>query len=632
MVQGPRTVRKKGTDVKYGLKNLAADTNGAYALVLERTFDDKNTLEKATLQINSPHLLSILRSTVKYYPAVPADFNVAFQMESPFQLLFHYWDELHAAAERDDLSDEARMHLKLLLGFMQADLGPSKERVESMLKAGSIGFSTLWTIFRPGSLVYAEVDGHQWILRLEKTAYEESTRIGKYVEVHCRYTDYDGQSHGQTTRVFQIRQKRLFAAENPCGITSLPVYPLDWYPDGEALQDQLAERGERYLAMNGILVKAYNGLARYLKDPPYGFYDPDMESFAGVWLPYTETGRIVLDQKTFKEENYFEGVSVSANDAHSRSERMLCPPYLYGYSLALKDWCRFYIDGISEISWNESALDTMVLSQERKSLLKALVLCHDFKDQARDEAKQKGKGLVMLLHGSPGSGKTLTAESAAEATKRALLTATIGELNRDDIPSRFERRLKQVLQYATIWKAVVLLDEADVFLEGRSEAAGVATEHNALVAVFLKHLEYFSGIVFLTSNRVVVFDKAMKSRIHLALEYLPPTIDMRRRIWSQYLGAVAPGDSEIDIEEDVDQFLRDELNGREIANCVSTARTLARFNNVKLAVAHVETVLASRREFENSLTRIRAKRQKGDGAKTGSFQLARRDTLETTDE
>lgn len=108
----------------------------------------------------------------------------------------------------------------------------------------------------------------------------------------------------------------------------------------------------------------------------------------------------------------------------------------------------------------------------------------------------------------------------------------MGELNQDDIPSHFERRLKQVLQYATTWKAIVLLDEADVFLEGRSEAVGVAKEDNAFVAVFLKHLEYFSGIVFLTSNRVRVFDKAMKSRIHLALEYQPPNIDMRRRIWT----------------------------------------------------------------------------------------------------
>jgi SpoVK/Ycf46/Vps4 family AAA+-type ATPase len=223
-------------------------------------------------------------------------------------------------------------------------------------------------------------------------------------------------------------------------------------------------------------------------------------------------------------------------------------------------------------------------------------------------------------------------ECVAEATGKALLTATMGELNQDDIPARFERRLKQVLQYATIWKAIVLLDEADVFLEGRSEAVGVAKEHNAFVAIFLKHLEYFSGIVFLTSNRVRVFDKAMKSRIHLALEYQPPNIDMRRRIWTHCLSAIPASDLDLDVEEDVDDFLKEEVNGREIANCVNTARTLARFKRVKLQSKHIEIVLETRREFEKSLHNIRERWQQTDPVKSGPFQIARRDTFAMADD
>ena len=224
------------------------------------------------------------------------------------------------------------------------------------------------------------------------------------------------------------------------------------------------------------------------------------------------------------------------------------------------------------------------------------------------------------------------AESVAEATGKALLTTTIGELNQDDIPSHFERRLKQVLRYATIWKAIVLLDEADVFLEGRSEAVGVAKEHNAFVAIFLKHLEYFSGIIFLTSNRVRVFDKAMKSRIHLALEYKPPNIDMRRRIWTHYLSAIPASELDLDVEEDVDDFLKEEVNGREIANCVNTARTLARFKGVKLQNKHVEAVLETRREFDKSLRKMREKWKQTDSAKSGFFPFARQDTFGTADD
>ena len=280
-----RYVRPKGTEIKYGFQNVDEDVS--CALVADRNYNDKNILDRTTLQVNSPHLLEIFKSTVSYYPAVPADFNVPFEMESPFQMLFHHWDELHTVHDKDDLSDEARMHLKLLLEFMRSELGPSKERVESMLKTSSIGFSTLWTIFRPGCLVYTELDAHPWLLRLEKTAYEENTKMGKWMEVHCTYTDYDGENYGQANHVINIYQKRLFAAEIPCKITGLPAFPLAWLEGREELEERLAERGTRFLGVQGIQVRSYNGLARYLKEPPWQFYDPDMSDFPGVWLPYT---------------------------------------------------------------------------------------------------------------------------------------------------------------------------------------------------------------------------------------------------------------------------------------------------------------------------------------------------------
>src|SRR5437762_14384922 len=67
-------------------------------------------------------------------------------------------------------------------------------------------------------------------------------------------------------------------------------------------------------------------------------------------------------------------------------------------------------------------------------------------------------------------------------TGKALLSTTMGELNKENRPWYFEYRLKQILEYATIWKAIVVLDEADVFLEGREEMPTGGAERNALVA------------------------------------------------------------------------------------------------------------------------------------------------------
>jgi SpoVK/Ycf46/Vps4 family AAA+-type ATPase len=157
------------------------------------------------------------------------------------------------------------------------------------------------------------------------------------------------------------------------------------------------------------------------------------------------------------------------------------------------------------------------------------------------------------------------------------------------------------LQYATLWKAVVLLDEADIFLEARDEKEG-DSKRNSLVAVFLKELEYFAGIVFLTTNRLASFDRAMKSRIHLALGYGPPGDDVRRLIWEQCLGGVPAAERDIEDVDDVAETLSTiEMNGREISNALNTARTIARFRKIKLQMSHIETVINVKLAFDKSL-------------------------------
>uniref|UniRef100_A0A4E9E9S0 ATPase AAA-type core domain-containing protein n=1 Tax=Gibberella zeae TaxID=5518 RepID=A0A4E9E9S0_GIBZA len=78
---------------------------------------------------------------------------------------------------------------------------------------------------------------------------------------------------------------------------------------------------------------------------------------------------------------------------------------------------------------------------------------------------------------------------------------------------------------------VVLLDESDMFLEQRSL---VNLERNALVSVFLRVLEYYDGILILTSNRVGIFDEAFKSRIQLNLRYKTLDRAQRKQIWKNF--------------------------------------------------------------------------------------------------
>jgi AAA+ superfamily predicted ATPase len=106
---------------------------------------------------------------------------------------------------------------------------------------------------------------------------------------------------------------------------------------------------------------------------------------------------------------------------------------------------------------------------------------------------------TAVLHGPPGTGKTLTAEGISELLKCPLYMVSAGELGTD---SRYlESELQKILDICHAWGAILLLDEADVFLEKRNMHD---IHRNALVSIFLRQLEYFQGILFLTTNRVEV--------------------------------------------------------------------------------------------------------------------------------
>ena len=153
-----------------------------------------------------------------------------------------------------------------------------------------------------------------------------------------------------------------------------------------------------------------------------------------------------------------------------------------------------------------------------------------------------------------------------------------------------------------MWKAVVLLDEADVFLRARDETGDGDGKRNSMVAIFLRELEYFSGIVFLTTNILRSFDKAIRSRIHLALGFDPPDRNTRHRIWAQYLKQIPAEETDLQSISDAVKILEQrELNGREISNALNTARTIARFQGAKLQLQHIQDVLKVRDAFDRRI-------------------------------
>lgn len=107
--------------------------------------------------------------------------------------------------------------------------------------------------------------------------------------------------------------------------------------------------------------------------------------------------------------------------------------------------------------------------------------------------------------------------------------------------------------------------------------------------------------MFLTSNRVSVFDQAVISRIHLALQYQAPGPDVRRLIWKSHLSRVPPEESELDLEEALQVLTKTKMNGREISNAINTARTLAKSEGSRLNLEYLGTIVQVWDDFEKSL-------------------------------
>lgn len=249
----------------------------------------------------------------------------------------------------------------------------------------------------------------------------------------------------------------------------------------------------------------------------------------------------------------------------------------------------FRIDNLEEIKWNQEAYSRLETDDEYKHVIRALVEAHrkhskPDSEEFDDIIAGKGLGLVFLLQGDPGLGKTLTAESVAEQASNPLYAVTSGELG--TTVNEMESALKKAFRIAKTWDAILLLDEADVFLSKRSVDN---LEKNAFVSVFLRLMEYYQGIMFLTTNRAEDFDPAFMSRIHLILDYHPLTPERRVKIWRN-LSAKMAKDETLD-EGGLQQLATDyDINGREIKNLLRTAWCLAKDNRRPLTMADIRAV------------------------------------------
>jgi len=575
---------------------------------------------------------------------------------------------------------------KLLLTYIDEDYEATRKALRPMLKAGTITYDLVWALFKPNTIAYTPTYTNKddpRCFKVDSTYEYESWMTGqKSWVVDGRYLEYDGKAfglgdHQVSIPAFKGHKKITSLATYPLKYHADPeAIKAQLIARGKKF---VSLQGMNYRAQKGIAymkhknnVIRFNINGRVMIDPaifrrinpnyPFSYLkqdefneeggeednDSDSEDCDCVSNDEVEedTDRLRLvmwkDKKGKKHPiHVFQSEIDKENGRSTQSqledskegpeakrqvfteeELLIASPVVLGFAFSEKRWLEFSLSGIDEIQWNSEAFSSLVLPARIKQNLKGLVSSHRF-NAARtidDVIQGKGKGLNVVLHGPPGVGKTLTGESIAEYLKCPLYAVSAGELGTNS--RTLETDLNRIMDITHSWGAILLLDEADVFLEARQPHDIM---RNSLVSVFLRLTEYYQGILFLTTNRVETFDEAFQSRIHMGIRYENLSSKARREIWKWHIGKVESmcdaeekkekekveaGDEAVSksgelvrpfSEANFDELSKRVMNGRQIKNTVKTSQSIALSEKTPFSMEHVKRVLESVDAFEDDM-------------------------------
>lgn len=498
--------------------------------------------------------------------------------------------------------------METLIEYIAREFEKTIEDKKRALKSKKIPFDLLWAFYTPNSEVFYQcsMSGENLCGTIASATEKSDTDTGMQrsktsLVVNINVIDYDG------------------TAKKRCTISR----PIDYY-SGEknfsALSVSLSKFNENYdeikkdIIRNGALFFKYSTSENLLMN-----YSGSLLRWKDIRAETLEKiyadGRVMIHHESFalmnpdypmsnalpprkyqRESNFRNNVYVKTED--EEDNYLFASATVYGFSFALKMWGQFEVIKFKPVKFDTNVIEYLVMSESKKKLLGALVNHYRPRDKtgnrsdSLDPIANKGNGLIILCHGPPGTGKTLTAESVAESLKRPLWVLGVHELGTD--PARLEQKLSKVLEISYTWNAILLLDEADIYLERRSTSD---INRNMLVGVFLRMLEYYRGILFLTTNRGSNFDDAICSRINLFLSYPSHDEDSRRKIWTSLIKRAKLS---FELTEDL---LKQELNGREIRNVLHIARMFAESSEQELTT---ELVIGIIEDYKNDLQELKA--------------------------
>ncbi|KAK8101897.1 hypothetical protein PG999_012271 [Apiospora kogelbergensis] len=472
-----------------------------------------------------------------------------------------------------------------------------------------ISFSDLWHLFNPGDLVISQKSSATSVPRaylvsyvkrartdnpdrpsrkkpdLDETEHVATKRSGQRLsplQLICLRMEYDGTRLGPVEYALEIPP---FQDEKM--IQDLPYFPKQ-FSQGDGYTDELLVLGRKFISSR-YGHATYEGSLSYDDKFVEGeffvdfrsAYEPDTGTLEppkiDLLTTHTESCVEILVDKDADSKQITLRIHDDAQVENARYEKFK------KNKLKISDVRMLSLPNLQR----EKSFESLVIPSKYKRMLKAVVenhaACQSNQEAAYgrdlDLLSGKGRGLIILLYGPPGVGK-------------------------------IQANLESHFRLAHRWNCVLLLDEADVYLVTRDITD---LKRNGIVSVFLRTLEYYSGILFLTSNREGSIDEAFKSRIHMAFHYKRINKQGNVKIWENMLTRIEENNNgsdkrlpikfdrekliawakrhfdKHDLDSSEDPKASGTWNGRQIRNAFQTAIALAAYERLEDIKKHNKT-------------------------------------------
>lgn len=248
--------------LRVGTKSqLNLDTNRSHrACLVPIHYSRDKRWYYSTLKGQSKHIIKALEDVIGSY--FGENFHTTtVNISLPPKCLFHYRKELRAYA---DASDDIKVkdHVSLCLKYVEKTMPEEITLLEEGLKdpfALQLGMNNLWTVFKPGCLIYEKYDGIEIVSKLQciLADYDDEDELVGW-NVYTERVLYNGEEFGRVEK-----RRWIGKFDGRKAVKHFNVFPLLFHPEAERIQRLAEQRGRKYLSFCGVHSCLYNGLAQF---------------------------------------------------------------------------------------------------------------------------------------------------------------------------------------------------------------------------------------------------------------------------------------------------------------------------------------------------------------------------------